>query len=252
MRESRASAALVLILWLLLLHPTSRAQEVVEQGKLLRPVEDSDITSEFPDWNRGLFRNLAVSTTLSEFAFLMFDLSEVPSDARITEATLQLFTASVATSSYPTPIVGVHYCPSNDWTEDGITYNNKPAFSTEPVDSVNVTQAQRLYEWNVTDIVSTTLQGGNKKLTLVLKAETRRAAGFYSAEQPADPLNDIHPRLRVSYLAPRQSDTNPALNILIAIIIAGAATIALTITYTRLKKRKHAGQNLSKPKTQFK
>jgi hypothetical protein len=252
MRGSKASAAFFLSLWLLLLHPTSQAQ-VVEQGKLLRPVEDSDVTSEFPERKSGSEWLLEVRTTNFEtLPFLLFDLSEVPSDARITGASLQLFTASVATSSYPTPIVGVHYSENNDWTEDGITYNNKPAFSPEPVDSVNVTQAQRLYEWNVTDTVSTTIQGGNKKLTLVLKAETRGIAGFYSAEQPADPLNDIHPRLRVTYLAPRQSDTNPALTILTAIIIAGAAAITLTVAYTRLKKRKHAGQNLSKPKTQFK
>lgn len=244
MRTHEASAALVLSLWLLLLLPASRAQEVVEQVKVLTPVADSHVISEGPDNNWGLQWFLWVEGNSEEIlTYLKFDLSDVPSDAVVNSATLKLFTKFVSAAT----VIAAYYCPTNDWTEDGITYNNKPQFSPDPLDSVNVTETSRSYWWNVTSAVQSTFEPAkDKKLTLVLKAETStnrtHTIEFFSKNTPYIETSQ-RPLLTVSYLASPSSGNNidPALILLITIVI-GAAAITLTVAYTRLKKRKHAEQ----------
>lgn len=211
------------------------------QGKILVPTADADVWSEEADWNRGRVMDLDVvrlGISSERLAFLMFDLWEIPIGSNISEAKLQMYAGAVDIKA----LVSAHYCASNDWAEDEITYNNKPSFSAMATDALNVTRALTWYEWNVTEAARTALSAADKKLSLVLKADTQGGIVFRSKDDPwALPqggVPDTRPHLNVLYVAPPPSGNDPTFTILILIIAAGIAGVVLGITYKRLKHRK--------------
>lgn len=211
------------------------------QGKILTPIADSYVWNEAPDWNRGKEWNLIVQENgIERIVFLMFDLSQIPTGASIDESKLRLFTNDVDIKAP----VSTHYCSSNGWTEDGITYNNKPSFSETPIDALNVTKALTWYEWNVTDATQTALTTADRKLSLVLKAGTHGGIVFRSKDNPwaTPPYPDTRPKLEVLYVAP-PSGNDASLTLLIVIVIVGAVAIGLELTYIRLKRRRPTDTN---------
>jgi len=213
--------------------------------RYLAPIADSYVDSEWPDRNsEWMDGNRATSLWVSyrvpwdeSIAFLMFDLSPVPSEASITSARLRLCTTGEA-GAY----VSVHYCSNNEWTEEGITYNNMPPFSQTPIDSVNVTSPITWYEWNVTNTVQSTLQSDGKKLTLVL----RSAEGPAQFESRNSPWFDgeHRPQLVVVYEAPPTSDSTPQIIMFIVIIAAVSGT---GLSYVLLKRMKHKPKQHTPP-----
>jgi hypothetical protein len=210
-----------------------------QEMKTLKPIADSHVANEGPDRNWGREWNLFVRGNGTEIlAFLMFDLSQVPSGATIEGAKLRLYTMGVFIKA----LVSVYYCPSNDWTEEGITYNNKPAFSPNPTDTANVTK-QGWYEWDVTGNFQSAFETADKKLSLVLKADTYGSLAFDSKDNPwTNPYYETRPRLVVSYLAPPPSGNNSILTAAIVIVVIGAAAIVLALTYILLRRRKRQVQ----------
>jgi len=208
------------------------------ETKTLNPIADSHVRSGDPDVNWGrrgelLVREPAVVNGEESLGFLMFDLGQIPSSALLEWAKLSLLTTTEEVVH--SVLVSVYYCSNNDWTEDGLTFNNKPAFSETRLDTVNVTAMQTRYEWNVTDTVKSTLQSANTRLSLVLKADTPGGVFFYSRQNPFNPA--YYPELVVQYDAPPQTGIYIPKELII-IIVGGAAAIVLTLVYTLRKDRK--------------
>lgn len=241
LRNKVLLSSLVVLVLLFTSTTTISIVQAPQETKTLEPKADSSVSSESPNFNVGRYYKLEVWVSFEErFSFLMFDLSEIPSGAVIEEAKLRLYTSGDESKKAP---ISVYHCPSNDWTEDGITYNNKPSFSTTPIDTANVTNTFTWYTWNVTGTVQSTVKATDKRLSLVLKADSQGWVEFMSKNSPfGQPLGSDRPKLVVSYTAPPPSGTNPILTGLIVIGLTGAAIVGLTLTYTHLKKKKPTAQ----------
>jgi len=207
--------------------------DALQETKTLNPTADADVFSEFPESNRGRQHDLRVEEySQVSLVFLMFDLGGVPSDASVEWAKLGLLTEDAVVYN---ALISVYYCSNNDWTEDGITYNNKPSYSETPLDTVNVTTMHTPYEWNVTGTVKSTLLAADKRLSLVLKADTPGSVEFYSRQNPFYP--SYYPELSVEYDAPPQTGIYIPKELIIVAVI-GAVVIGLEIIYLNRKRRK--------------
>lgn len=79
--------------------------------------------------------------------YLKFE-AEVPEGATVIDAKLRLYGKGDTTA-----VTKVFSVEDDSWTETGITYNNRPAMSAEPLDTVTVTSTARYYEYDVTGFV---------------------------------------------------------------------------------------------------
>jgi hypothetical protein len=168
----------------------------------------------------------------------MFDLGGLPSDAVIEETTLRL-SAITGGLAVPPVSVSAHYCPSNDWTEYEITYNNKPEFEAQPLDTVNnitsgTTWAFTWYEWHVTNTVQTVFNRADKRISFTMKTDDDSGMSFNSRNSPSV---DNRPQLSVLYSYTPSSGVDPILVGTIVIGVAAASAIGL-VAYTRRKRRK--------------
>ena len=87
-----------------------------------------------------------------------FDLSPIPSDATIESATLSLYTFKVATSCC-SPYGPMAQCTkylytvTEDWAENTVNWNNKPAISSSSTTQCTNTNVPAWEEFDVTDAV---------------------------------------------------------------------------------------------------
>jgi hypothetical protein len=96
----------------------------------LYSIADSDAYSGTPDVNYGTNAALYVrSNSDLDYAYIKFDLSNLPLGANIVSASLDIFLWGTGGSIYVGDTIGAYYCSDNSWTESGITWNNKPSFS---------------------------------------------------------------------------------------------------------------------------
>jgi hypothetical protein len=174
------------------------------------PIADSYVDQYNPTSNYGGKDGLEVGRSTNMFhleqkAYLMFDLSVIPSGSVITSAQLQLYPWYVT----ETQNIGAHYCSDNSWTETGITWNNRPSYSVTPTNVQTVAAQGTWYNWIVTNDVSNTYTSAQKKLTLVLVGEQLfdlAYVEFYSKDQSYSFMQQYSPKLVISITPP---ETNP-------------------------------------------
>lgn len=127
------------------------------------PVADSYVNESQPDANFGQDGELHLGS--GQMCYLMFELPQLEPNATISEARLRVYAHGGSASGY----VDVHYCQDDSWTENGIAWNNKPAY--------NATRAYRISPrfwtgwenpWDVTSDVKRSYALGNRKIALVL------------------------------------------------------------------------------------
>jgi hypothetical protein len=192
---------------------------------------DSYVDSSYPDANYGnsifLYTHNWNHTEDAigpiAYAWLKFDLSEIPSQATINSIILRMHTAMWGTRSINP--VGVFVCDDNSWTESGITWNNAPSLSsTTSLHTVNVGDPDINYDFNLTY----PLKG---KLVLSLVLQTIEPAKQPAVFNSKDLSNG--PTLLVEYSIP--VDTS-----LIAIVGIGLIVIVtvLGVFIFRLRKKK--------------
>lgn len=107
-------------------------------------------------------------------SFLKFDLSEIPNNSTIQSVILKLHTAN----SYhiDDTLVSLHYCPNNSWLENIITWDNKPNFDEQNLESIWVSQKEhpmdgKYYSWNVTNSILTAFEQNKNQISFALTAD---------------------------------------------------------------------------------
>jgi glucose/arabinose dehydrogenase len=102
-------------------------------------------------------------------SYLMFDLTSLTGNA----ASVQLRVyGKVDLTTVPSVPVGVFSVANTTWTENTITWNNKPATSTAALASTTVTNtAFTYYTWDVTNYVKAELAAGRKRVAFAMKSE---------------------------------------------------------------------------------
>lgn len=158
----------------------------------LYPIADSYVDSANPNSNYGDSTSLLTKLN-SRYAYIMFDLSEIPPDANIISATLKVHLSDIG--GY-TGSIGAHYCPDDSWTELGITWNNKPDFAGTATDTIycGLIVFYGYKSWDVTADVKTALSKG--RLTEVLVDSRSSSYASFDSRERAD-----GPKLEVEYSA---------------------------------------------------
>jgi glucose/arabinose dehydrogenase len=102
-------------------------------------------------------------------SYLQFDLNSLTGNAA--SVVLRVY-GKVDGTSVPSVPVGVFSVANTTWTENSLTWNNKPATSVAALASTTVTNAAfTYYTWDVTNYVKAELAAGRKKVSFALKSE---------------------------------------------------------------------------------
>jgi hypothetical protein len=168
----------------------------------LYAVADAYVDSSSPSVNYGNESRLYVaSNSEEEHAYVLFDLSRVPSEANILSARIRLYLQDTHGQIYwsPADSIGVHYCSDDSWNELEITYDNKPTFNSTPSDRYFFSIVYTLEDyksWDATQDLKTALPTG--KLVEVLKFESKTTDRLISAEFDSREGTN-KPRLEIEY-----------------------------------------------------
>jgi hypothetical protein len=189
----------------------------------LYPVEDTYVSQYEPSANYGGTSSLDVSYSdnmfiLNKNAFLKFDLSQIPSNANIENASLHVYTSALVTQ---TQTILVLYCPSNSWQELALTWNNMPSHDTTGW-SKQVSQPSTWYSFNINPssesdsqmkFVSRAISSSDKKLSIVISSNTKSNDvyfSFYSKDQQYSWMQQYEPYLTISYTVPSSNPSGSA------------------------------------------
>ncbi len=129
----------------------------------LEPVKDAYINKLEPSQNYGEENDLWVGDYPDDWvtrSLLKFDLSAIPSYAKIHSAALNLYLYNWDDSdNYE---VSVHTL-NGSWTETGVTWNNSPSYSSNPVDTnlVGFPTPPHYVVWDFTDAMENMMKTNN-------------------------------------------------------------------------------------------
>lgn len=161
-------------------------------------VADATIDQEVPAENLGDLDAIWIGQAEAQRpaarrGLLRFDLSDVPADATIEHATLELYLASAAgRSETEIAIFGV----LDAWAENEVTWQSAPALAPRLTTTMVGTQ-NRYYAWDVTELAQGWHAGTFGNHGLLLRDTDESSAvlrGFFSREAGLNP-----PRLIVTY-----------------------------------------------------
>ncbi len=132
---------------------------------------DAMVASSSPTTNYGTTTFLKVDSSPESEAYVRFNVSGLPGEA--TSAKLRLYKYNSVEKTEDGPEV---YLAGNDWTEGGITWNNKPARTRVLDDLVGEIPATATWvEFDVTSAVT-----GDGTYTFVLVGDHQDSIPFYS------------------------------------------------------------------------
>jgi hypothetical protein len=182
-------SALVLVLLMGLLSSTTITLNDTNLGN----IGDSFVKSSAGTTNYGTSVLLETSTqSVFEYIYTLWNLSVIPSDAVITNATLCLYHGVGTGGTWRVTNT------SNSWTETGITWNNQPV-STSDVqqDSKAAGTPPVLMCWYVTNATKYVWALSNKNLSLMVNqtVDADNTISFNSKENTTN-----RPQLLVTYL----------------------------------------------------
>ncbi len=176
------------------------------QNQNLTATADSFVGEAFPTTNYGSLTYLLVRsfTTSNRRAFLQWNLSSIPPEATITDATMWILKTS-DTGSFPRTYEAQAVLES--WTEGGITWNNQPGTMLGSPVSISITTADIWYSWDITTIVQNWVDGTwtNNGLRIKDSAEGS-GSGLESTWNSREAATD-DPSLNVSYTTSQWAET---------------------------------------------
>jgi len=165
--------------------------------------KDSGVSSLFSTTNYGnnsTFFNAGYQIATVR-AYIEFDLSSIPENARITDTDLMLYHSS---SSGTTNFSVGAYKVTESWLENTITWNNQPTSSSNVEYSNNITAANTEWEnWDIDDLVESWLDGSFTNNGVVLKATDEPSLDTIAVFKPSDSSDSSHrPKLVIDYYIP--------------------------------------------------
>jgi|GEM_PF-1494144 len=141
---------------------------LAESSATLAPTADTYVRDgTYAATNYGNASTMAVKQEVINYdrnALLKFDLSSI--NGRIASAKLRLTTATVGTA--PNMVHNL-YQTSDNWTETGVNWSNKPAEGSL-LTSFNVPASNTMVEIDVTSAAASALNVGNKQLSMMIEA----------------------------------------------------------------------------------
>jgi len=179
-----------------------------EQMKKIQPGNvDGKDTYVQSGWelNFGYYGFLTVNYRGSSNArsFLEFDLSLIPENAVIVSAKLSLYRLEI----YVIPDeeinpIGV-YRVLNFWDESLLIWDNQPDYHPSPYDIVEVTDYNQSYQWIVSDLVQSWLNGSFSNYGMMLRCVSNTPSTFdYSFCSSEYVIANWRPKLTVYYYIP--------------------------------------------------
>jgi TGF-beta propeptide len=130
----------------------------------ITPSQDAYTNSAAPTTNYGAKTLLDVDGA-TQITYIQFNLSSIPADASVSQATLKLYVNAVSTAGS----FNVDYV-NGTWSEGAITYDMAPALGAAIASNVSITTADKnqYILINITPAVQTWLSGaGNDGIALV-------------------------------------------------------------------------------------
>ncbi len=150
------------------------------------------------DINFGESTELNVGATVINFyqTFIMFDISHLPLETKITQALMNLYLLNASQLSV-SKVIGA-YPVLQPWLENEITYGNQPLYEDNPVAEAVVTnQAGTFISWDITALVKDWHSGALANYGLAL-VSTDPPVVFASSENISTSLR-IQPLLTVEF-----------------------------------------------------
>jgi len=131
--------------------------------------------------------------------FLKFPLSSIL-DLNIVSVKLFLYKTSRHASGWVSVgNIEARIVSNDSWTEDTITWNNQPEYTTL-LDVIQVTfESNRWYSWDVTPLVQHDYVSGDEYVSICLKAENENQGDLYRSTDFRSSENGFHPYLSVEY-----------------------------------------------------
>jgi len=167
--------------------------------------KDDYTSTALPNSNYGTYALFYVGTfSTSDYyrAYLQFDLSTIPTDARLTDADLSLYQySSVGSGNFQ---IGL-YKVTSDWQENTITNNLQPNSSSETEAICTVyTGATSWRSWDIDNLVQGWLDGSINNQGMLLKStnEALSAIGIYFRSSDYTTDTTKCPKLVISYYIP--------------------------------------------------
>jgi len=229
------------------------------------PTDDSMVQEGVPDNNYGTRYNMYVgwveNVYKTEWSYLKFNLSSIPSGAIINSAALNLNT-QYGPSHPPSFTIDNMWIEAwnvdNDaWNESTLTWNHKPAMGTTLLDNVYVIAENwaggqnKWYSWNNESMTSfvASQYGGDKVVSIGMRSTTSESrqdnntVWFYTKDNDWHGGGPYKPYLQVTYaenmgilensvsLGPGENWTG---QLWVVVNVLGFATDNLTVTATSL------------------
>lgn len=143
----------------------------------INPSADTNVKEQYPTRNYGTLTNLIVDsgTGINVETYLKFDVTNVTGP--ITSAKLRLYVYSGSNNG-----PALYTASDNSWTESGLTWSNRPARTTTPIEDKTTVPTNSWMEFNVTPVVS-----GNGTYTFVLATDNTDGINAYSKEGTPKP-----------------------------------------------------------------
>ena len=172
--------------------------------------KDSYIQQNFANSNFGASTFIEIGRESSKFSrgLIEFDLSDVPTNARIKSATLQLY---MTVNSNDTFVVEVRRLNSS-WTELNVTWDSRNEtnnwtitggdFDLTIYDNISVDNTIGWKTWNVTNLVQEWVNGTYSNYGILLKTKTANVATFKTFASSDNTDLAIWPKLNINYTIP--------------------------------------------------
>jgi hypothetical protein len=167
--------------------------------------KDSFLDSRNPTTNYGSYEHLYITNTnFQERALLEFNILDIPANANITSAQLELYYYDGGGSS--TGHIEAHRL-TQSWIEAGVTWNSYNGYvswtsaggdyDTTVEDTVSISNVYGWYGWNITNLVEVWYNGTYMNYGIILtKNGNKNSKSFYSSDYSN---SDYHPKLTINY-----------------------------------------------------
>ena len=182
-----------------------------EKSIYVTELADSYVSSGNADTNYGTSIELIIQqgTTVDKHAYLLWNLSSLPTDSIIISSVMSVYAAS------GNPGIVEAYNTSNSWTETGITWNNKPSEAILQ-DSVYFTAGWEAYD--VTEATKYQFSQSNKNLSIIIRYSDSVSATNFINFRSKETIYANPPKLLITYLVSdtpftqMQVNTTPIIN----------------------------------------